>query len=292
MRPLLPGVVIDDRQPDTLAVRAAGVGLIVPEDAVLCRLSAAWLHGVPCLLPKFRYALPAVETLRPLDRSGVRRAGVDGWVGLLEPHHVGEVSGVRATTPTRTVLDLARWLDRQDGLAYVDAFLRRRLTSPAELREGLEELSGFRWVQQARELVSLGDGRAESAGESWMRLRWYDARLPELELQHSVIRDGRELFRLDSVVKKSQNPRLAPEYDGMDFHGVEQRDSDRRRRRWLRENEGIECLAYGRAEVLGHSYAFEERAARRGLEPRLVPWQRRLRTFGRRGWLTAPRQAA
>lgn len=292
LRRLLPGVLIDAGQPDTLAVRAAAVGLLVPHDAVLCRLSAAWLHGVPCVLPRYRYSLPSVETLRPLDRSGVRRTGVHGWVGVLAPHHVTTIGGVRVTSPTRTLLDLARWLDRPDGLAYVDAFLRRGLVTKAQLRNGLEELTGFRWVQQARELVALGDGRAESAGESWMRLRWYDARLPELELQHRVVRDGQELYRLDSLVKRSKSPRLAPEYDGMEFHGIEQRDRDRRRRRWLRDNEGIECIVYGRAEVLGHSFAFEERAARRGLEPRLVPWQRRLRTFGSRGWLTTPKPAA
>ena len=79
---------------------------------------------------------------------------------------------------------------------------------------------------QLRWLVSIADGRAESAGESALRLRWYDAGLPRPQLQISVFRNGVEIFRLDLGLEELL---FAAEYDGVDFHTSARAARTRRR---------------------------------------------------------------
>jgi hypothetical protein len=56
----------------------------------------------------------------------------------------------------------------------------------SELCQGMERFRGRRGVVQGRALAAIVDGRAQSPGESALRLRWYDAGLPPRELQWRV----------------------------------------------------------------------------------------------------------
>ena len=82
-----------------------------------------------------------------------------------------------------------------------------------------------------RTLAPLADGRAESPGESALRLRWYDAGLPRPELQIPVVVNGRAIFRLDMGLEELL---FAAEYDGHEWHSSEeQQRHDAVRRSWL-----------------------------------------------------------
>ncbi len=275
VRRVVTGAYVDAAAPDDLALRVAAVRLVVPPDAVVTGLAAAWLHGIDLLLPGPVGRPVPLEVSRPAGAAAVRRPGVAARTRTFADGDVVDLGGLRVASAARTVVDLARDLERPDGLAYLDAALRRGLATRAGLEAVVERLTGFAWVDQARGLVALADGRSESPGESWTRLRWYDAGLPPLELQVPVVERGREVARIDAALPGTG---FALEYDGEAFHGPERQAHDLRRRRRLRERHGWDVLVVGKEAVLGRSHAFESAVAERtGLQPRIVPWQLRAR---------------
>ena len=146
-------------------------------------------------------------------------------------HDVTIVAGIEVTTPARTAIDLARWRERPDALAYLDAMLRAGLVVREDLLATLEESAGLPWIEQGREMVDLADGRAESSMESRMRLRYIDAGFPTPECQIPIVDDdGVERYRLDCGVKRLH---FGLEYDGVEFHGPDQVEHDTTRRRWI-----------------------------------------------------------
>ena len=109
--------------------------------------------------------------------------------------------------------------------------LHARFVVPDELLAVIEKSVGLPWIEQAREIVDLSDGRAESGMESRMRLRYVDAGFPTPECQIPILDDnGVERFRLDCGVRRRL---YGFEYDGMEFHGPEQAEHDTARRRWI-----------------------------------------------------------
>ena len=117
------------------------------------------------------------------------------------------------------------------ALAPIDGFLRLGV-DPVLLALQVPRFKGFRGVRQLRVLVPLGSPRAESPGESALRLHWYDAGLPRPEVQFWVYDDGGgELYRLDLALPEL---RYAAEYDGEEFHTADDdRAHDEQRRDWL-----------------------------------------------------------
>jgi hypothetical protein len=186
----------------------------------------------------------------------------------------------------RTALDLARWRERPDALAYVDAITHRGLVSHDGMVAALPGLNGLPWVEQAREIVDLCEPLTESAGESWMRLRQVDAGFPRPRVQVWLYDDdGTPLFRLDSAVVKLL---VASEYDGEEAHDEEQAAADLARRRWIEER-GYTLLSFRREHVLGKSYAFERALGEAfSMQPRLLKWEQRRRTYAGRPWPSRP----
>jgi hypothetical protein len=230
VRRVLQGVYAASHAPDSVLFRAQALALVVPECAVITDRTAAWLHGVPILERGAHVQAPPVSVCETVD-SRVRRGGVDGRRRQLLDRDVMELEGVRVTTPLRTGLDLGRRLWRFDALAAIDGVLRLGVDHDELLAEA-ERFRGHRGVRQLRALSPLGDARAESPGESALRLHWYDACLPRPEPQHAIVDDwGRELYRLDVPLP---GVRYAAEYDGVEFHSSdEDRKHDRRRREWI-----------------------------------------------------------
>jgi hypothetical protein len=91
-----------------------------------------------------------------------------------------------------------------------------------------------RGVVQLRQLVPLADPRAESPGESWVRISIVDAGLPAPEPQCSVHDEyGEPVFRLDLAYPLSK---VSIEYDGREYHqSLQRREHDRLRREWLEQ---------------------------------------------------------
>ena len=125
------------------------------------------------------------------------------------------MDGVLVTSPIRTALDLACRLSARDGLAALDAFMRRFGMSHDELRRLLVRYFRRRGVRQARPLVAMADPRSESPGESWTRYEIVTHALPAPQSQHWVHIHGVPTYRLDLPYPRH---RVVVEYDGEEFH--------------------------------------------------------------------------
>jgi hypothetical protein len=232
-RPVL-GVYVCAHVPDSLALRAEVLRLVLPPGCFACDETAAWLHGADmALAPNSHLVLPRVSFFRQADEGRLRNPLAVSGERTVAARDLTEVRGLLVTTPLRTALDLGRLRHRDQALAALDAFLHLGLVTPEQLAASLERFARQRGVVQLRWLVSIADGRAESAGESALRIRWYDAGLPRPQLQISIMRNGVELYRLDLGLEELL---FAAEYDGVDFHSApEQRSHDEGRRAELRE---------------------------------------------------------
>ncbi|MEO5653984.1 MAG: type IV toxin-antitoxin system AbiEi family antitoxin domain-containing protein [Marmoricola sp.] len=236
LRRLLHGVYVVAQIPDSLELRSAALRLVVPSDAVVTDRTAGWLHGAPMVLaPNDHLATPPVSVF--LNRKGARLRNGLARSGqrLLRDEDVVEINGVLVTTPVRTACDLGRLLHRDSALAALDAMLRLGRFDSDELWDSIGHLKGMRGVRQLRALAPLADPRAESMGESVLRLRWLDIpSLPRPELQIPVARPGRWPYRVDLGVEELL---MGFEYDGEEWHRrtARQIERDRGRRAWLRD---------------------------------------------------------
>lgn len=250
VRRVLHGVYATSQAPDTVRFRATALGLVVPECAVVTDRTAAWLHGVPILERGSHLEAPPISVCETVD-SRVRRPGIDGRRRQLLERDVMEVHGIRVTTPQRTGLDLGRRLWRFDALAAVDGVLHIGVDHD-ELLADIERFRGHRGVRQLRWIAPLADGRAESPGESALRLHWYDAGLPRPEPQFAILDDwGHEIYRLDVP---HPEVRYAAEYDGEEFHSqLEDVVHDEERRDWIRRARHWQIDAFRKDSVYGRN---------------------------------------
>lgn len=215
VRTICRGVYISSDVPDSLGLRAAALTRVVPERAVVCRRTAAWLHGVDVLALGANLHVPPVEILVPAETATVRRRDVLGYSGVLREDEVDDVDGVLVTSPVRTALDLGRWSPLLDGVASLDAMLHAGLVTMDELHDGLARLRGYRHKLRLEQALDLADARAESPQESRLRVRLVVyAKLPWPEVQFVVPVVGGE-FRLDLAYVEVK---VAVEYDGEEYH--------------------------------------------------------------------------
>jgi hypothetical protein len=255
VRHVVRGIYLDARVTDDLASRAACLRLRLPDDAVVGRLTAAWLFGVDACMPEERSRPPVIECIVPPGRQPLRRPGVRCYVAALGDE-MCDVAGIPTTTPTRTALDCLRWLRPHMGLGVADALAGAGLVTPTELVARVAESPGLRGVVQARYLAGLVEPKTESMAESWLRLRVVDAGFPRPRVQIELCDEaGRCVYRLDLGW---EGERVAVEYDGEEYHSsAAQIAHDRRRRDRLERRFGWRVLAVGKGEVLGSSLALE-----------------------------------
>jgi hypothetical protein len=214
---------------DSLDLRVACIGLVVPDGCVVTDRTAGWLHGASMVLaPGDHLQVPRVSVFH---RPGSRLRNVvsaSGERGLLRTD-VMTINDIRITTPLRTACDLGRLLHRDAAFAALDGMLRLGAFSIDELTQEVTRFRGYRGVRQLRPLVPLLDPGSESYGESVLRLRWHDYGAPgHPETQVNVIApDGTFVARVDLAVPAWL---YAAEYDGAEFHRPEHAERDRRRR--------------------------------------------------------------
>lgn len=235
IRRVVRGVYAPFDLDDTIASRTAAAALVVQPHQIVCDRTAAWLHGVDVFGLTDKSILPAVELCTLRGHSITELRGVDGRTRDLKPEDLMDLDGVAVTTPLRTALDLACGLGQHRALGALDQFMRHHGVTQWEMRGQLPRFRRRRGVVQARRLVPLADPRAESPMESWVRLDIHIAGLPAPELQHPIMQGGVLLYRLDHAYPAH---RVAVEYDGEEWHlrTEQQRERDRRRRRWLRQH--------------------------------------------------------
>lgn len=245
------GAYVASHLADSLVLRAQILSLVVPEGSFVCDRTAAWLHGAPAALaPNEHLSIPPVSCFRPSDEGRLRNPlALSGERAVLS-RDLMEINGVLVTTPLRTALDLGRLQPtRELKLAGMDAMLRVGGFTLDELLQEIPRFARQRGVVGLRRLAPLDDGRAESPGESALRLRWYDAGLPRPQLQISILVNGREIFRLDLGLEEML---FAVEYDGAAWHSSEEQgDHDADRRDWLATQRCWEIEVFRNRDVYG-----------------------------------------
>ena len=150
--------------------------------ATISHGSAGAVHG----LPLFSGMVQHVHITRDRRGGGARRPVV--WVHgspLREEDRV-IVDGLVVTSLSRTAVDLARTVTYDQGVAVADRALASG-ASAGELAESVEQARRWRGCLQARRVVAFADGRSESVGESFSRIRMRTLGLPDPVLQFEVV---------------------------------------------------------------------------------------------------------
>lgn len=255
---------------DSLALRAASLKLVVPDDCVVVDRHAGWLLGAQMVLaPGEHLELRPLSVFRPAGHGRLRNEISTSGERNLTPEDVMEVGGMRVTTPLRTAWDLGRvrWTDQ--AISGLDAMFRLGRFDRAEFLDGIDRFRRMRWVTTLRAIGPLADGRSESPGESVLRLRCIECHL-EVTPQVEVYRGAVHLGRLDLADPAAE---LGFEYDGAEWHSSpEQLDHDRARRRDI-EDDGWLIKVFRSDDVFGRArtcesaliQARQEARARRGL---------------------------
>jgi hypothetical protein len=234
LKRVLRGVYLRADVPLTIAVRAACLSTILPDHAVVCDHTAAWLHGVDCQPPAAQDAPLPLDVVSVGGADRTTRAGTHGGKRALADDEIWDIGGVKVTSPARTACDLACRRGRRQALAVLDAFMRCCGISQDDYRIMARRFRGRRGCVQLRELVEHADGQVESLRESWARMEIIDAGLPVPKLQVWVRLPGVGRRRLDMGYP---GRKVGVEYDG-DEHHSEGADveADRERRQAFEDN--------------------------------------------------------
>jgi len=266
------GAYVGTQVPDSIALRAACLRVVVPPDCVVVDRHAGWLHGAQMILaPGEHLELRPLSLFRPSGRGRLRNDLTRSGERQLRGDDVMEVDGLRVTTPLRTAWDLGRvrWTD--EAITGLDAMFRLGAFTRDELLAGIERFRGTRWITTLRAIGPLADGRSESPGESVLRLRCIECGV-RVEPQHEVFRDGALVARLDLADAMLQT---GFEYDGAEWHSSQDQLAHDRDRRRAVEAAGWVVRAFVASDVFGRQRACEEvvrqvtrdARARRGLRP-------------------------
>ena len=190
-----PGVYLSARRWTELAplerylVRVHAVGLAF-RSPLFSRQSAAALHGLPLLDKRVQ----RIHLHATTPRGSGSRGDVTVHVGRGDPDIV-ERRGLRLTSPTRTVLDLARTLPHGEALALADAAIRPRpveggtrgagapLCTKAELLELARQWVTSRGGWNAYLAINEADPLSGSLGESMARSLFIRLGAPRPQLQ-------------------------------------------------------------------------------------------------------------
>jgi hypothetical protein len=164
--------------------------------AVVSHQSALLLHGVA--VSELELARVHVTRLTGSGRSGdsvcqhAARPPVCEWA---------EVDGVRVTSGARAVVEAIRATSYPVGVSVVDLALRLRVATVEQLSDALELFANRPGIRSATWAVQFADGRAESVGESRLRVLLAElglpAPIPQAEIYDTA---GRLVARVDFLL--------------------------------------------------------------------------------------------
>lgn len=235
--------------PDSLLLRAECMALVMPDDCVIVDRHAGWLHGAEMVLaPNEHLNVMPLQLFRLSGHGRLRNTLTESGERNLIPEDVTEIHGLPVSTVLRTAWDLGRVRSRQRSLAGMDQMLRLPEFPHDAFLAGIERFRGQRWVRNLRTLAPLADGRAESPGESALRLAWLDAGLPCPQPQLEFWENGVLVAAADLG---NEELGYIAEYDGVEWHSSpEQRDHDRARRAFMSDR-GFVVDAFDQQNVYG-----------------------------------------
>ncbi|WP_158240351.1 type IV toxin-antitoxin system AbiEi family antitoxin [Mycobacterium hubeiense] len=196
-------VYIDKDAEITAVVRAKAAWLRSRGHGVLAGFSASALHGA-------RW----IDANRPaeiIDTNRRRTAGILVRADVVDDDEVCIVDGMRATTPARTAVDIARRYPLDTAVAAIDALARATRLKVPDIELALRRHRGRR-LDKARAAIELVDPGAESPRETWLRLLVIRAGYPPPETQIPIYN---EYGALIGVVDMGWRDRtIALEYEG------------------------------------------------------------------------------
>jgi hypothetical protein len=241
VRRVLVGAYVDADAPDTPAVRAAAARRVLPPGVALSGRSAAWALGLDVGPRDGSLEVTTTRGLHLLARPGLRPRSA-----LLPPSELVDLpGGLLAVSAARAFADVARREPLVEAVAFGDALLRSGAATQDGMRAAVARSRGLRGVVGARRALLLLEPRAESAGESRLRVRLLLAGLRPPEVQVDLYDvSGRHLGRVDLLTDG-----VALEYDGRAPH--EDRRAfvrDRRRQNALVEH-GVELRRFSADDV-------------------------------------------
>jgi predicted transcriptional regulator of viral defense system len=199
---------------DQHMLRARAASIAAPT-LVVSHVSAALLHGLPIV----GVTLDRVHLTRPGSGGNERSDWRVLHSGLLRESEIVEISGARTTSLARTLVDLARMAPFDAGVIAADAALHHRPGIIADLVETLARARFLRGAAVARRALLFADGRAESVGESRLRIFSAAQGLPVIQPQCNVVnRRGTFVGRADLGYLEHG---VLMEFDGRIKYGLE-----------------------------------------------------------------------
>ena len=204
-------IAADDRL--TAGLRAHAAWLWSRRRGVVAGRSASALHGAKWIDDRAPAEL-FYDYRRP--PSGIRT-----WSDRIDAEDEMQlISGIPATSPARTALDLACRYPVGKAVAAIDALARATDLKAIDVEALAERYSGRRGIRRARVALSLVDPGAESPRETWLRLLLIRAGFPPPQSQIPVY-DG--YGALVAVLDMGwEDLKLAVEYEG-DHHRTDRR---------------------------------------------------------------------
>lgn len=201
--------------------------LVLPDRAVFTHLTAARLRR--WRLPALPGQVPVFAAVRGTHRRP-RRPGIicSRLIEPAEPKAPEMIEGLPVDSAEEVLLRCARDLGHLDLVVLIDSALALGHLDHDRMRKLLD--SGRPGVRRLRAAYARSDRRAESAGETVLRV-FHDAMDVPVESQVDLHdSDGRFLGRADLVVAGTGN---VHEYDGSGHRRRDQQTSDLRRERRL-----------------------------------------------------------
>ena len=202
-------IVRDSRGRYALPTAEVGMRTANRLSAVLSHTSAAAHWGWEMKAVPTR---PTVTVPRNRKVSANLQAEVDVFWRPLAP---GRVRSGLVTSPIQTVLDCARWLPFDEGLAIADSALRHRALSHAELIGAGEGVRGHGRQEMLR-VLEAADARSDNPFESVLRAIGLDVQGLHLVPQVEIHIPGRRVVRPDLV---DERLKLVVEADSFEHHG-------------------------------------------------------------------------
>ncbi|OBH38450.1 hypothetical protein A5692_09065 [Mycobacterium sp. E342] len=217
--PVHPDVYIATGAELTARGRAHAAWLWSRRRAVVAGRSASVLHGA-----KWVDDHAPAELLYDYRRPP---SAIRTWSDRVAEDEIELISGIPATTPARTALDLACRYQVDAAVAAIDALARATELKVSDAEMIADRYPGRRGIRRARIALSLADPGAESPRETWLRLLLIRAGFPPPQTQIAVHEYGALIACLDMGW---EDIKLAVEYEG-DQHRTDRRQFNKDIRR-------------------------------------------------------------
>lgn len=193
---------------DSPQVRCTALRRALPAGVALAGRTSLWALGVD--------VLPRDELLHVVTARGRHlepRPGLRPWAALLPDCELVDLpSGLVAVSAPRAFVDVARRETLVEAVALGDAVLRSGAATAQQLEAAVRRAARLKGVVRARAVLPHLEPRAESQGESRLRMRLVLGGLPRPEAQVDLYDDsGLHLARVDLLLAGA-----LLEYDGRD----------------------------------------------------------------------------